>query len=145
MKNELTYLGKVIRVTGSKVLSEISQEIPSSCPIINGRMYKIGQIGSFVRIPLGFLNLYGIVVMVGSSPSKSIEDLYEYYPPGQRWIEIELIGESYGKEVFKRGISIYPTIDDEIHLVIEDDLFSIYNLAGENYISIGTHVSSDNL
>jgi len=145
MRNELTYLGKVIRVTGSRVLSEISQEIPSSCPIINGRMYKIGQIGSFIRIPLGFLNLYGIVTMVGSSPIKNPENQEEYFPPGQRWIETELVGESYGVGEFKRGVSVYPTIEDEIHLVIEEDLNKIYNLVGDEFITIGSHSSSENL
>lgn len=45
MKTDSTYLGKVIRVDSSTVEVEVSSEIPSAAPIINGRLYKIGQIG----------------------------------------------------------------------------------------------------
>ena len=69
MKSDVTFLGVVQRVTGSKVYVELSPDIPSASPIIGGRVHRLGQIGSFVRIPLGFLNLYGIVSMV-SFPAK---------------------------------------------------------------------------
>lgn len=36
-------------------------------PIIDGTVYRIGQIGSFVRIPLGYVNLYGIVTQGGAA------------------------------------------------------------------------------
>jgi len=53
MDNDITYLGKVIRVDSSTVEVEITDAIPSSAPIINGRLYKIGQIGTFVKMPMG--------------------------------------------------------------------------------------------
>ena len=65
MSKGATYLGTVRKVTGAKVLVEITVDIPSANPIINGRVHRLGQIGSFVRIPVGYLNLYGIVSMVG--------------------------------------------------------------------------------
>jgi hypothetical protein len=46
-----TYLGTVRKVTGAKVIIELSVDIPSANPIINGRVHRLGQIGSFVRIP----------------------------------------------------------------------------------------------
>ena len=67
MKTDVTFLGVIRRVVGAKVFVEISPEIPSASPIISGRVYRLGQVGSFVRIPLGFLNLYGVVSMVGAS------------------------------------------------------------------------------
>jgi hypothetical protein len=56
MKSDPTFLGVVRRVIGAKLLIELSPEILSENPIVNGRLYKLGQIGSFVRIPLGFLS-----------------------------------------------------------------------------------------
>lgn len=67
MKQDVTYLGSVVGVAGAKVIVEVSNDLPSTSPIINGRIYRLGQIGSLVRIPLGFLNLYGIVSMVGAA------------------------------------------------------------------------------
>ena len=103
-----TYLGTVRKVTGAKVFVELSVVIPSANPIINGRVHRLGQIGSFVRIPVGYLNLYGIVAMVGVSESKqNDEDESVTFDFGNRWIEVQLVGEAYASEAFQRGASSY--------------------------------------
>jgi len=145
MKNDVTFLGHVRRVVGSKVFVEISVEIPSASPIINGRLYRLGQIGSFVRIPLGFLNLYGVVSMVGAAEGAQSDGSDGLPAAGQRWLEIQLLGESYGKDGFQRGISIFPTLDDEAHIVTEDDLALIYGASGDSMVRIGTLAASENL
>ena len=145
MKTNASFLGLVRRVVGSKVYVELSSEIPSASPIIHGRVYRLGQIGSFVRIPLGFLNIYGVVSMVGSSEIVGLEETTTYAVRGQRWIEVELIGESYGHEGFNRGVGVFPTLDDEVHIVTEDDLAMIYGGAGGIRIPIGTHSTSESL
>ncbi|MCK4798054.1 MAG: ATP-binding protein [Spirochaetes bacterium] len=146
MKTDITFLGVVRRVIGAKVFVEISSEqIPSASPIIHGRIYRLGQIGSFVRIPLGFLNLYGIVSMVGASENSPQDELDIPFSHGQRWIEIQLVGESYGTEEFQRGISIYPTIDDEVHIVTEENLGQIYGTSNPSMVTIGTHAASESL
>jgi hypothetical protein len=43
MKTEITYLGHIIRVDSGTVEVEVSNDIPSAAPIINGRLYKIGH------------------------------------------------------------------------------------------------------
>ena len=146
MKNDITFLGLIRRVVGAKILVELSSGIPSASPIINGRIYRLGQIGSFVRIPLGFLNLYGIVSMVGASEIDHPEKDEAFFSiTGQRWIEIQLVGESYGKGRFDRGVSIFPTIDDEVHIVTEEDLAIIYGNENESMITIGSLAASENL
>ncbi|NMC64108.1 MAG: DUF87 domain-containing protein [SAR324 cluster bacterium] len=146
MKSDVTFLGFVRRVVGAKVLVEISSDIPSASPIIQGRIYRLGQVGSLVRIPLGFLNLYGVISMVGASEvNHPDKDNYFDFPRGQRWMEIQLVGESFGKEKFQRGISVFPTLDDEVHMVTDDDLAVIYGTTNESAIVIGTHAASDSL
>jgi hypothetical protein len=145
MKNDVTFLGLVRRVVGAKVFVEISPDIPSASPIINGRLYRLGQVGSFVRIPLGFLNLYGVVSMVGASQAVESEDADVFPPEGQRWLEVQLVGESYGRDGFQRGVSVFPTLEDEAHIVTEDDLAVIYGSSGESMVQIGTLAASENL
>ena len=53
MKTQPTFMGSVRRVVGAKVYVEISNEISVSL-IIHGRVYRLGQVGSFVRIPRCF-------------------------------------------------------------------------------------------
>lgn len=144
MKNEITYLGHIIRVDSSTIEVEVSKDIPSAAPIINGRLYKIGQIGTFVKIPIGNITIYGIVSSVSNTPSKHDEtNLTSTY--GSRFLTVQLVGEKVGSDDFEKGIGTYPTINDEVHLVIEKDLFDIYGKKDSGSIEIGKHSSSENL
>ena len=144
MKNEITYLGKITRVDSSTVEVEVSNDIPSAAPIINGRLYKIGQIGTFVKIPIGNINIYGIVSSVSNTPNKS-EEFTVKYNFGSRFLTVQLVGEKIGEDDFEKGIGTYPTINDEVHLVIEKDLFDIYGKKDAGSVEIGKHSSSENL
>lgn len=144
MKNSISFLGSIVRVVGVKLFVELSEDLPSSTPIVSGRLYKIGQIGSFVKVPLGSLNIYGIVTMVGASPSTQSTDGFEF-PYGKRWLEIQLIGESIGHQEFQRGVSIFPTIDDEVHIVTNEDLRIIHASNSPSSVRIGSLASSESL
>jgi uncharacterized protein len=146
MRNDVTFLGSVVRVVGSKVFVELSDDLPSSTPIIRGKLYKIGQVGSFVKVPMGTISVFGIVAMVGANPYKGTDiETEQQFPYGNRWLEIQLIGEATGDKDFQRGISIYPTIDDEVHIVTDEDLALIYATSNPNAIKIGSLASSDGL
>lgn len=144
MKSDVTYLGTVINVNSNVVEVEISKDIPSSAPIINGKMYRLGQIGTLVKIPIGNLTLYGIVSSVSNTPGSIEVDSLEPYV-GSRFLQVQLIGEQFGNQKFERGIGTFPTINDEVHLVTEKDLKSIYGSYEEGLIEIGKHSSSENL
>lgn len=144
MKTEITYLGHIIRVDSGTIEVEVSNEIPSAAPIINGRLYKIGQIGTFVKIPIGNITIYGIVSSVSNTPSKTDETLMQY-SFGSRFLTVQLVGEKVGEDDFEKGIGTYPTINDEVHIVIEKDLFDIYGKKDSGSIEIGKHSSSENL
>lgn len=73
MENDITFLGKIIRVDSNVIEVEISDNIPSSSPIIGEKVYKIGQIGTFIKIPVGNIVSFGIVSSVSNTPRKSIE------------------------------------------------------------------------
>lgn len=143
MKTDATYLGSVIRVDSSNVEVELSAEIPSAAPIINGRIYKIGQIGTFVKMPMGNVVIFGIVAAVSDRPSVDGGDIEGR--SGSKFLSVQLIGEKIGDSDFERGVGTYPTIADEVHLVIEEDLRAIYGDYNSGAIEIGKHSSSDNL
>ena len=149
MKSDITYLGKIINVNSSAIEAEISNEIPSSAPIIRGRVHRIGQIGTLVKIPVGNLALYGIVSSVSNTPSLGNplnNDISNSEPDyGHRFVQIQLLGEKLGNFEFVKGVGSYPTINDEVHLVLEDDLKSIYGEYKDGFIEIGKHSSSDTL
>ncbi|HEG2050558.1 TPA: DUF87 domain-containing protein [Enterobacter kobei] len=128
MKPELlskaTVIGTVQDVSGTSVSVTLTSDRFSGLSFVHGQGHKIGQIGSFVKIPVGYVDLYGIVSQVGASavPEKVLQTM----PNGLRWMTIQLIGEGYRSGKFQRGISQYPTFEDEVHLVSEVDLQAIY-------------------
>lgn len=140
-----TLVGTVQDVSGTSVSVTLSKTQFSGLNFINGQGYRIGQIGSFVRIPIGYSDLYGIVSQVGASavPSSRQEDIGN----GLRWLTIQLIGEGSKSGKFQRGISQYPTIDDEVHLVSESDLSAIYGKVGQlnNFVKIGHIAGSESI
>lgn len=144
MKESITFLGLVINVNSSSIEVEISRDIPTAAPIIDGRIYKIGQIGTFVKFPIGSLTLFGIVSSVSNTPSTIELDSYEPNY-GSRFLQVNLVGEKVGNKDFQKGVGTFPTINDEVHIVTEDDLTSIYGNKSDEFIEVGTHSSSTNL
>lgn len=135
-----THIGYVHQVTGNQVSFSLSNDSFSGFIYISGQGYRVGQIGGFVKIPIGFLNLYGIISQVGSNlnPKPVLDEPSD----SSRWMTIQLFGESYRNGLFRRGISQYPTIGDEVHLVVENDLRLIYsNPDKPYYVRIG-HISN---
>ncbi len=142
MKTVSTYLGKVVAVTGSTVTIYLSQSVSSGLGIINGATYRIGQVGSFIRFPQGYKDLYGIVCEVGAeaAPEKLTNTSYE----SGRWIKAQLVGESVGAS-FERGISQHPNVSDAVHLVVEEDLKKIYGTIKSGHIEVGCLSSAENI
>ncbi len=139
MKNDESYLGDVQDVSGTKVSISMSIKSLTGFVYIDGQGYRAGQIGSFVRIPIGFDNLFGIVSQVGASAVPlSRQELSE----GNRWMTIQLIGEGARNGTFQRGLSQYPTIGDKVHLVSERELKGIYGQPNKPYFVRLGHISN---
>ena len=144
MPNNPTYLGTVQDVQGATISVALDKDTVSGLAFIEGHGYRIGQIGSFVRIPIGFVDLFGIVSQVGAGAVP--EKLVELEPYGYRWMKVQLIGEGQRKGEFKRGISQYPTIGDEVHLVIEQDLSRIYGRPDAlNFVRVGSLANAESI
>lgn len=135
-----TALGSIQDVSGSTVSAILNDNHLSGLVFVHGQGYRVGQLGSFVKIPMGFIDLFGIVTHVGASAVP--ENQSEQQPYGRRWIKIQLVGEGSCYTSFQRGITQYPTVDDDIYLVSENDLSLIYGKKGErnHFVRVG-HVS----
>lgn len=145
MRSDVSYLGKVISVDSRTIEVEISDDIPSASPIINGKVYKLGQIGTFVKIIAGNVTTFGLVDSVSNTQSKINETTS--VNNGSRFLTVSLVGEKVGNRQFEKGIGLYPTINDEVHLVTEEDLFDIYGGSSDynGLLAIGKHSASEEL
>jgi hypothetical protein len=142
MNSKPTLVGYVGAVTGSAVSIRQSPSVASGIAIIGGKSYRIGQVGSFVRIPQGYHDLYGIVAEVGASATP--EAAREPGERGDRWMTIQLVGEIVGAS-FERGISQYPNVGDEVHLVTEEDLAVVYGTQDVGQVMIGRLASAEGI
>jgi hypothetical protein len=105
--------------------------MPSTLVMIGGETYRVGQIGGFFRLPLGYTHLYAVCTQIGAdaappggaeeSPQIALGSASQMRLSGFRWMTIVLFGEGLGNE-FERGVGQYPTVGDEVHLVTNEDL-----------------------
>lgn len=129
-----TLLGHIGAVAGATISVRQYEGVASGIAIIGGRSYRVGQVGSFVRIPQGYHDLYGIVSDVGATATP--ETLVDADARGDCWMKVQLVGEVI-ETTFERGISQYPAINDQVHLVVEEDLARIYGITGSGQVTIG--------
>ena len=144
MHKDPTRLGTVEDVKGATISIALDEDTTSGLAFVEGHGYRIGQLGSFVRIPIGYIDLFGIVSQVGASAVP--ERLTEIEAHGHRWITVQLVGEGTRRGEFKRGLSQYPTIGDTVHLVTEEDLTYIYGRPDSpKYVKVGHLASSESI
>jgi uncharacterized protein len=141
MKNSPTFLGVVSGVSNSSVSIDLAASVESGIVVLEGRNYRIGQVGSFVKIPLGYNHLYG-VISESSESSKMDDELA--VAKERKWIKVELVGESMG-DLFDRGISEYPSIGDQVHFVVDSDLKTIFKRTSKSHFPIGRLSSSEGI
>lgn len=137
-----TLIGDVQSVSGGTVSVRLRSGL-SSIALVNGTSYRIGQVGSYLRIPLGYTNLYGICSQVGAAalPNALLSDA----DIDGRWMTVTLFGEALGGE-FQRGVGQYPTFGDPVHLVTDAELEGIHRSSdSETSITVGRIASSSGI
>lgn len=137
-----TLLGHVGAVAGAQVSVKQFAGVSSGIAIIGGRSYRVGQVGSFVRIPQGYHDLYGIISDVGATATPDAAK--DVTHSGERWMTVQLVGEIV-EASFERGISQYPGVNDEVHLVTEDDLAKIYGSQESGQVVVGRLAAAESI
>jgi uncharacterized protein len=139
-----TFIGTVQDVHGATITVELSDDTVTGLSFVHGEGYRIGQVGSFVRIPLGFVDLYGVVSQVGAGAAPEREEDRQVY--GNRWVKVQMVGEGQRGGRFERGISQHPTIEDRVHIVTEANLLEIYGSGDpQDFVSVGHLASAESI
>lgn len=144
MRPDPTLIGQVQDVTGTSVSVSLINETATGLSFFKGESYRIGQVGSFVRIPLGYTSLFGIVSQVGAGAAPKAED--DSRPWGNQWLKVQLVGERGREGKFERGVSQHPTINDPVHIVTEEDLWEIYGPGDPvDFVGVGHLASAESI
>lgn len=144
MADNPTFLGTVQNVEGVTISVKLDPHAPSGLAFIHGHGYRIGQVGSFVRIPIGYIDLFGVVSQVGAGAVPM--SIAQLEGEGYRWMTVQLAGEGRRGRDFERGVSQHPTIGDPVHLVTESDLARIYGRPNSpSFVRVGHLASADSI
>lgn len=137
-------LGTVENVDGSNINVKLEDNTPGGLLFVHGEAYWVGQVGGFVRIPSGYVDLYGVISQVGAGAAPGPPELAPQF--GNRWLRVELIGQGRRGTRFERGIAQYPSIGDSVHVVTESDLKTVYAPGDEDgYVAIGRVASAESI
>lgn len=133
-----TYIGRVRHVLGATVTVELDPGLAGVAPIWHGHLVPVGQVGSLIRISQGPVHLLASVVLVGISELAQPQLPAQTPTQGDRWLQVQLLGEVDALGKFHRGVTTYPGLDDAVHFTTRDDLISVYPPAGFARVDVGT-------
>lgn len=141
-----THIGHVKHVLGSQVTVVLDDDLAGADPIYRGRIQRIGQIGSIVRLPQGPVDLVAQVTLLGISELTEIQEAAEVIQTGDRWLQVQLLGEiDRSTRQFQRGIGSYPGLEDPVHFATVEDLSAVYPANDVARLEIGRLAAAEEL
>ena len=141
-----THIGHVRHILGSQVTVVLDDDLAGADPIYRGRIQRIGQIGSIVRLPQGPVDLVAQVILLGISELADVEPPAEVIQTGDRWLQIQLLGEiDRSTHQFQRGIGSYPGLEDPVHFATVEDLAAVYPPNDDTRLQIGRLAAAEEL
>jgi DNA helicase HerA-like ATPase len=128
-------IGHVVEVSGNTLRVELSGDVNELSRTHAGRVYRIGQLGSIVKIHFGRQLIFGFVTLLrmrseevaeGRSPIPAEAD--------QRIMEVELFAEaiwnaSTSELRMTRGVTTYPLPRQGVFLLTREELLAVYGAA----------------
>lgn len=129
---EQKYIGTVVSVTSGIVTVLLDESITTLKREVSGKSYFIGQLGTYILIPMG------AVVIVGMTNKLEKREIVLNGKSHLRYVlEASLVGTVKGGR-YDRGVSFFPSVDAPVFLAEDSDLtvaFSVYQRYG---FSVGT-------
>lgn len=145
---ESEIIGRIQQVRGDTITVVMTAEAVPGLAFSRGYAYQVGQVGAFVRIPVGLVDLYAVVMQVGAGPQTDAAEskMVPWAAPGHAWMQLELVAEGARVGKIQRGVSRYPAIGDSVHLVTTGDMERLFGSAADTgSIRIGHIANASNL
>lgn len=124
-------IGVIREVTSSSVLILIDPEITNLQKKVGDKVYFVGQIGTYVLIPMGKIYVLGIV----SEFKKG--DFNENDQVVQRYLMTVILIGTLKKGKFESGVSILPTVDSPVYMLEDKDMKVAFSVFQKFNFSIG--------
>lgn len=140
-------IGRVVEVSGSKVIGALEGTVEDLYRTYRSRRYAVGQVGSIVKIEAGDKLVFGVVTalrMTETLPDDGATVGSVDGVPDSKWLEIELFGEALRTGLgesdfnFQRGVVTYPLPGQSIFVASVGELSRIYHKPDKPTIHVGT-------
>ncbi len=126
---QATRIGRVVSVSGSQLITLMDQHIGGDDENPASRKPDIGEV---VNVRTTTTTAFGLVTGLSIPIPEQLEGRAEL-----RIMELELIGEIESDGIFRRGVSVFPGLGDEVHHTTREDLRRVFMRAGDNGVRIG--------
>lgn len=126
-------IGRVVAVDTAQVSIELNRDLKGMSRSTYEGTQEIGRINSYVIIPVGARRLVAMVtrvVLVEEAEMKADRTMVAL-PAARRLMKATLIGTIDG-ETFRQGISLFPVLDNPVHLAGRADLDAIFGPITKN-------------
>jgi len=128
-----TEIGRVVTVDTSQVTVELLAELKALARSTYEGQQEVGQINSYVIIPVGARRLVAMVTRVLMTEESEVtsDRTMVSLPSARRLMKATLIG-TIEAGVFTQGVSVFPVLHSPVHLVGKDDLRTIFDVREAN-------------
>jgi DNA helicase HerA-like ATPase len=136
------HIGFVKSISSLYATAELDADIMTLERTINGKVCRIGQIGSYVVIPVGETMTLGMVVKMNFVPhpekrgDESNEEKMEGLVKSAKEMEIQLIG-SVANGKFEKGIASFPPLGSDVYMTDDDDMSHLFSTFAQFGFAIG--------
>lgn len=146
MTDNILRIGRVVEVSGSKVVGELESTVEDLFRTYKSRRYTVGQVGSIVKIEASDKLVFGVVIRLRMIESPFDDDQVTNSAKivsDAKWLEIELIGEALRTGLsendfdFQRGVVTYPLPGQGIFVASIAELERIYHKPEKPSIHVG--------
>lgn len=146
MSDPILKIGRVVEVSGSKVIGALEGTVEDLYRTHKSRRYTVGQVGSIVKIEAGDKLVFGVVTALRMTETLLNGDVVPApeSTSDAKWLEIELFGEALrtglgeSEFAFQRGVVTYPLPGQGIFVASVKELSRIYHRPDKPSIHIGT-------
>ncbi len=147
MTNAILKIGRVVEVSGSKVMGALEGTVEDLYRTYKSRRYTVGQVGSIVKIEAGDKLVFGVVTalrMTETLLDGGVTVGVAEAAHDAKWLEIELFGEALRTGLgdsdfeFQRGVVAYPLPGQGIFVASVAELARIYHRPNKPSIHVGT-------
>src|SRR3990172_11325025 len=118
------HLGVIYSINSPTAIALLDDSIASMERTLSGKTYRLGQIGSFVVVPVGDTSVMGMVTRV------RLSDRFQggsgEIVKAKKEMEVQLIG-SVVKGRFEKGIASFPAIGADVFMTDDSDMTSLFS------------------